>query len=209
MTERPAQLADLRGSTPPGAEAVALVLHGGGEHGHDSMSWLRGPVVRMRPFAKAIERRAHKRIAVVRLRNRHFGWNGAEQTPLTDARWALDEIRGRYAGRPIALIGHSMGGRVITHLAAEPDVTTVVGLAPWLTGSDPDFGRPGLRVLLMHGLDDRITDPRRTEALSRQLRAQGADVTWRPVEGEGHAMLRHPLTWHREVAEFVTDSLLR
>lgn len=172
------------------------------------MSWLKGPVVRMRPFAKAIERRADGRIAVVRLRNRHFGWNGDERTPLIDARWALDEIRGRYAGRPIALIGHSMGGRVITHLANEPDVTTVVGLAPWLTGSDPDFGQPGLRVLLMHGLDDRVTDPRRTEALSRRLRAQGADVTWRPVEGEGHAMLRHPLTWHREVAEFVTHSLL-
>jgi pimeloyl-ACP methyl ester carboxylesterase len=208
VTVPAAHLADLRGSTPAGAEGVALILHGGGEHGHTPMSWLKGPVVRMRPFASAIERRAGDRLAVVRLRNRHFGWNGAEQTPLTDARWALDEIRGRYAGRPIALIGHSMGGRVATHLAGEPDVTTVVALAPWVESGDPRLGRPGLRVLLMHGVNDETTDPRRTEALGEVLRRQGADVTWRPVEGDGHAMLRHPFTWHREVAEFVTDSLL-
>lgn len=199
---------DLRGTMPPGAEGVALVLHGGGESGYGPMPWWEGPVVRMRPFARAIERRAGGRLAVVRLKNRYFGWNGTEETPLVDARWALERIRDRCAGLPIALIGHSMGGRVVTHLAGERDVTTVVALAPWVEDGDPRLGRPGLRVLLMHGVDDRTTDPRRTEALGEVLRRQGADVTWRPVEGEGHPMLRHPRTWHREVAGFVTDSLL-
>lgn len=199
---------ELRGTMPSDAEGVALVLHGGGENGHGAMPWWQGPVVRMRPFAKAIERRAGDRLAVVRLKNRYLGWNGAEQTPVTDARWALDRIRERYAGVPIAIIGHSMGGRVVTHLAGEPAVTTVVGLAPWVEAGDPRLGRPGLKVLLMHGVNDQTTDPRRTEALGEVLRSQGADVTWRPVEADGHPMLGHPLTWHREVAEFVTDSLL-
>jgi len=198
---------DLRGSMPASPAGVALVLHGGGEKGFGPMPWWEGPVIRMKPFATAIERRAGDRIAVVRLKNRYFGWNGAEQTPLTDARWALDQIRARYPGLPIALIGHSMGGRVVTHLAADPDVRTIVGLAPWVEDGDPRLGRPGLRVLLMHGLNDRTTDPRRTQKLGEVLRGQGAEVTWRPVEGDGHPMLRHPLTWHREVAEFVTDSL--
>lgn len=195
---------ELKGTTPAAPQGVVLVLHGGGENGHEPVSWLKGPVLRMLPFAKSIEHRAGDRLAVLRLKNRFFGWNGDEQTPLLDARWALDEIRTRYAGLPITLIGHSMGGRVVTHLMAEPDVTTVVGLAPWREDGDPTLGRPGLRVLLMHGVDDRTTDPRRTKALAKDLGAQGADVTWRPVEGEGHAMLRHALTWHREVTDFVT-----
>ena len=199
---------DLKGSTPDAPEGVVLVLHGGGETGYGAVEWLGGPVLRMWPFAKAIERRAGDRLAVLRLKNRYFGWNGSDQTPLVDARWALDQIRERYAGLPIALVGHSMGGRVALHLAGEPDVTTVVGLAPWVAGGDPAHGRPGLDVLLMHGLDDRITDPRRTKAIAERLRAAGADVTWRPVEGDGHAMLRHALTWHRDVADFVTGSLL-
>ena len=200
---------DLKGSTPDAPEGVVLLLHGGGETGYGPVEWLTGPVLRMWPFAKSIERRAGDRLAVLRLKNRYFGWNGSDQTPLVDARWALDEIRERYAGLPVALVGHSMGGRVALHLAAEPEVRVVAGLAPWVNHGDPVHGRPGLDVLLMHGVDDRITDPRKTEAMGERLRAQGADVTWRPVEGEGHAMLRHALTWHREVTDFVTGSLLR
>lgn len=199
---------DLRGTMPENPDGVVLVLHGGGEKGFGPMPWWEGPVLRMKPFATAIERRAGDRLAVVRLKNRYFGWNGNEQTPLTDARWALDQVRARYAGLPIAMIGHSMGGRVVMHLAGEPDVTTVVGLAPWVEDDDPRPGRPGLRVLLMHGANDTTTDPRRTLALAEALRGQGVDVTWRQVEGDGHAMLRHAGTWHSEVADFVTSSLL-
>lgn len=199
---------DLRGTMPDEAEGVVLICHGGGERGYGPMPWWEGPVLRMRPFAKAIERRAGNRLAVVRLKNRYFGWNGAEQTPLLDVRWALEQIRERYAGLPLALVGQSMGGRVVLHLAGEPDVKAVAGLAPWIADGDPVLGRPGLDVLLMHGTDDRVTDPRRTERLAEQLRAQGADVTWRPVEGEIHSMLKHPRVWHREVADFVTGSLL-
>lgn len=199
---------ELKGSTPDSAEAVVLVLHGGGEAGYGPVEWLRGPVLRMWPFARAIERRADGRLAVLRLKNRYHGWNGADQTPLVDARWALAQIRQRYAGLPVALVGHSMGGRVALHLADAPEVSTVVGLAPWVVGGDPVHGRAGQRILLMHGAQDRVTDPRRSKALAERLGTAGADVTWRPVEGEGHAMLRHPLTWHREVADFLTRSLL-
>ncbi|KGN37202.1 alpha/beta hydrolase [Knoellia subterranea] len=199
---------DLRGTMPASPEGVALVIHGGGEKGYGPMPWWEGPVLRMWPFARAIERAAGDRLAVVRLKNRYHGWNGDEQTPLVDARWALERIRSRYAGLPLALIGHSMGGRVVTHLAGEPGVRAIAALAPWVEPGDPRPGRPGLDVLLMHGLLDRTTDPRRTQVLGEELRARGADVTWRPVEGEGHAMLRHAATWHREVADFVTTALL-
>lgn len=199
---------DLRGTMPESPEGVVLVLHGGGEKGFGPIPWWEGAVLRMKPFAMAIERGAGDRLAVVRLKNRYFGWNGTEQTPLADARWALDQVRARYPGLPVAMVGHSMGGRVVTHLAGETGVTTVVGLAPWVEEGDPRLGRPGLRVLLMHGANDTTTDPRRTLALAETLRDQGADVTWRLVEGDGHAMLRRARTWHSEVAGFVTSSLL-
>ena len=41
-------------------------------------------------------------------------------------------VRMAYPGVPIALVGHSMGGRVALHLAGEADVVVVAALAPWI-----------------------------------------------------------------------------
>ena len=99
-----------------------------------------------------------------------------------DARWALDVVRREQPGLPIALVGHSMGGRVALRLAGDDGVTALVGLAPWVHASDEPHGGPGLSALLLHGSLDRTTDPRATEQMAAQLRARGADATYRPVK---------------------------
>ncbi len=199
---------EMRGSRPSDARGVVLVLHGGGEHGRRPVTWRSSAVLRMWPFATAIERAGGGDLAVVRLKNSVVGWNGDDTSPVHDARWALDAVRGEYPHLPIALVGHSMGGRVALRLAGEDGVRVLVGLAPWVHESDEPRGGPGLTALLMHGTLDRTTDPRATEQMAALMRERGVDARYRPVPRSGHAMLIRAPLWHREAATFVSEALL-
>lgn len=201
--------AELRGHVPADPRGVVLLIHGGAETGTSRVRWSGLAALRMSPFALAITRRARRSgddLAVVRLKNRIRGWNGAAQDPLRDARWALDRIRRTLPGIPVVLVGHSMGGRVVLRLADEPDVAGVAALAPWVAG-DARPPRPGIPVLLVHGTKDRITDPRRTAALATRFAAAGADVRHVPIDGGDHPMVRQANTWHDLVADFVSEVL--
>ena len=199
--------AELRGQVPADAAGVVLVLHGGAETSRAPVAWWRLAVLRMAPFASTITRRAGDDLVVLRLKNRVRGWNGTRQDPVQDARWALDRIRRALPGVPVVVVGHSMGGRVALHLSAEPDVVGVAALAPWVE-SDVRQPRRGVAVLLMHGSDDHVTDPRRTEVLARRYADTGVDLRYVTVEGGTHTMLKHAALWHDTVADFVTDVLL-
>lgn len=199
--------AELRGHVPADPLGVVLVLHGGAETGTTPVTWSRLAVLRMQPFASTLTRRAGDHLVVLRLKNRVRGWNGGRQDPVKDARWALDRIRYVLPGLPVVVVGHSMGGRVALSLSAEPDVVGVAALAPWVE-SDVRQPRPGTAVLLAHGTDDRVTDPRRTEVLARRFAASGVDLRYAAVEGGTHTMLRHAVLWHDLVADFVIDVLL-
>ncbi len=199
--------AELRGHVPATPRGVVVVLHGGAEDSLRPVTWWRLPVLRMAPLASAITRRGGDDLAVLRLKYRVRGWNGRRQDPVVDARWALDRIRGVLPGAPVALVGHSMGGRVALRLVAQPGVAAVAALAPWIE-DDAAAPPPGTPVLLMHGTRDRMTDPRRTEVLARRYASDGADVTHVRVEGESHAMLHSATRWHDSVARFVTRALV-
>ena len=198
--------AELRGHVPAHPDGIALVLHGGAADSRTPMTWWRLPVLRMAPFATAIERRAGDRLAVVRLKNRVRGWNGTRQDPLQDARWALERIRHVLPGRPVVLVGHSMGGRVALQLSGEPGVVGVAALAPWVE-YDTRQPPPGVSVLLAHGSHDRITDPRRTDVLAKRYTHSGVDLRYVEVPRGTHSMLRSARVWHEAVADFVTDVL--
>jgi len=200
--------AELHGHVPDDPAAVVLLLHGGAEAGRMPVAWWRPPVLRMVPIALALARRAPQDLLVLRLKYRVRGWNGTRQDPVHDARWAMDRIRRILPGLPIVLVGHSMGGRVALHLAAEPQVAGVAALAPWVE-SDARRPRPGIPVLLMHGTRDQITDPRRTGILARRFADQGVEVRHVRVYGGDHAMLREAAMWHDTVTDFVTDVLRR
>ena len=199
--------AELRGHVPRDPRGVVLLLHGGAVSGRQRVRWSGVAVLRMMPFALALTRRAGDELAVLRLKYRVRGWNGADRDPVVDAAWALARIRDTWPGLPIALVGHSMGGRVALHLGTEPGVAAVVALAPWIEGATP---RPvvGTRVLLVHGTRDGITSPRRTATLAGRLRDNGIDVRHLEVQGGDHPMLRQAGLWHDTAADFVTDVLL-
>ncbi|WP_277501159.1 MULTISPECIES: dienelactone hydrolase family protein [unclassified Nocardioides] len=183
---------------------VALVLHGGGSRpGSPMVSPTQLSVLRMKPIALRVAHRA-KNVAVYRLLNSHRGWDPST-TPVHDARWAMDVTRDRWGDLPVALVGHSLGGRAALLAGSAPDVRCVVALNPWVLPSDVADLR-GRRVLVVHGSADRIAPIERARVVADRL-ARTTDVTFEVVEGAKHAMLRQGAQFEKRAAEFVAETL--
>ncbi|WP_433219923.1 alpha/beta hydrolase [Dactylosporangium sp. CS-047395] len=184
----------VRGPTAP--SVLVLLLPGG--RTRSTAPGGRGLAdLRMLPFAGAA---AGPGVGVWRLRYRYQGWNEPARHPVADARWALTEAARRHPGVPVLLIGHSMGGRVALHVATEPGVAGVCGLAPWIEPEDFQLPTDSLvPLVLAHGSRDRTTDP---VATARFAADHGARFVL--VPGENHTLLRHYRTWNRLVTDFVT-----
>jgi pimeloyl-ACP methyl ester carboxylesterase len=162
----------------------------------------------MVPFARELHREgARSGVAVWSLRYRVRGWNGAEASPVADARWALAEVRSRHGDVPVVLVGHSMGGRTALRVGDDPSVVGIVALAPWLPPDEPRVPLTGRRLLVVHGTLDRWTDPLASHAYVEQAAGQGVDAVWVPIEGQGHFMLRTRDRWRSLTSTFVRDGL--
>ena len=197
------RLVDVR--TPSAPAAVAIVLHGGASRGQRMMvSPTQLSVVRMVPIAKRRARAGHGRLGVVRLLNSYRGWD-TEHTPLDDVAWAIGQVQERWPAVPVALVGHSLGGRAALLSATHDAVRTVVALNPWVY---PDDGvpLPGRSVLVVHGDQDRIASPVRSRAVAERL-SRSADVEFRVVPGGKHAMLRHGREFETAASDFVVGHL--
>jgi pimeloyl-ACP methyl ester carboxylesterase len=185
-----------------------LVLPGGKVRSdRPSRSWQLANL-RMAFFAAALRRRLGPEIEVRRLRYRLRGWNSPRRDALRDAETVLDQARDRFEPDQIAVVGHSMGGRVAAHLAARGDVGTVVALAPWWIGNACDLIPMSTRLLVVHGTADTWTDPRASRAQVRDAQQRGLDAEWVGVDGAGHYMLLHWRQWHRLAGDFVAAKLV-
>nr|WP_246300924.1 alpha/beta fold hydrolase [Actinopolyspora biskrensis] len=186
-----------------------MVLHGGRSRSVEPVKPWRLAYLRTWWLALRIRRtaRAIPDVGVWLLRNRVRGWNEPTRDPLVDAHWALAEIRSRYPGTNVVLIGHSMGGRAALLLAAEPEVSGVCALAPWIAASDPWEHLENTVVLLAHGDRDRTTSATASKDYAHKAGLAGHDVRFRTLPGCGHAMLRHHRRWDNLVRDFVTGLL--
>jgi dienelactone hydrolase len=188
--------------------AVALVLHGGQETSTDRAHRLRPAYLRMLPFALDLRRAGRDAgLAVWLLRYRYRGWNAPDPDPVADARWALEKIRRAHPGVPVVLVGHSMGGRVALHAADDPAVTAVCALAPWTPAADPVGQLAGRTVLVAHGDQDRVTDPRLSYRYAERAKEVTDAVCRFEVRGDGHAMLRRGREWRLLVRRFTLGVL--
>ncbi len=186
---------------PTGPRLLVLVLHGGRARGEGPVRRSQLAYLRMVQFASRLAGACRgENVAVALLRYRRRGWNEPHQDPVLDTLWAIERLRARFPGVPVALVGHSMGGRVALRLAAEPDIRAVCALAPWIEPGEPMAQLAGRTILLVHGDRDRWTDA----AASRRF-AESAGVSWLSVPGSGHAMLRRSSRWVGLVLEFLAD----
>lgn len=197
---------------PRDPRVAVLVLHGGSADSTAPVGRWSLAALRLVPVARAVARGVPD-TAVYRLRNSVRGWNGDGSAVLGDARWALEQIAGRIPGRPVLVVGHSLGGRVAAHLAAESGragdslagpVVGAVGLAPWVKPDDPVTGLRGVPVAVVQGTRDRMIPTPTTEPWLARATAAGATVRRAVIDGGEHTMLRHYRRWHRLTTESVT-----
>lgn len=185
-------------------KAVALLLHGGKENSVDRTEGKQLAVLRMAPFARDLAAvGAEHGLAVWRLRFRYRGWNNAGEPPMEDLSWALRQLRQRHGGAPIVIVGHSMGGRVAIRAAGMADVVGILGLAPWLPASEPTEQLAGCKLLVVHGLRDRITSAQRAREFVDEVRPIADEATFIGLRGCGHSMLRRARLWNRLTRQFV------
>jgi alpha-beta hydrolase superfamily lysophospholipase len=192
--------------TPADPEGVVLVLHGGASRGEGAaVSPAQLSVLRMVPVARRVARAGSGRLAVHRLLNSHRGWDG-RTTPVMDVERALAELRRTTGALPVALVGHSLGGRAALLAGDQPPVRSIVALNPWVHPTDR-VDLTGRQVLVVHGSEDRVAPPDRSAAVAERL-ARTARVGYVSIPGGRHAMLRHGPAFERYAAEFVTATLL-
>ncbi|MGN6252126.1 MAG: alpha/beta hydrolase [Marmoricola sp.] len=183
------------------ARGVVLMLHGGADHGdravdERSASWRRTRWM----HATIGPRFAAEGYAAGLLRFGVRGWNaggGREPSPVPDARWALGRLQERYGALPVVLLGHSMGARTALHVAGDPRVVGLVGLAPWWPTGEPVEALEGVHVVAAHGRRDRITSARQTRALLGRAEPLAASTTFVDMGLLGHYMLTHVRRWNR------------
>lgn len=188
----------LRGGRK-GATCAVLILHGGRERSQLPTAPWQLSYIRMFDMYVGL-RKASRNCSVYLLRYRVRGWNpdGGVPDPVCDARWALDRIAHDHPGAPVALLGHSMGGRTAFAVADHPAVVGVCGLAPWLPAHEPVLRpRPEQRFVLAHGTADRMTSAPLSKEYAARLRAAGARTAHFELEGAKHAMLNEPALWRR------------
>lgn len=182
-----------------------LVLPGGKVRSERASRCWQLANLRMVFVVAALRRRLGPDVEVRRVQYRCRGWNSPRLDALHDAKIVLDDARRRYEPKEIAIVGHSMGGRVAAHLSAQGDVGTVVALAPWWIGQDGDLVPVGTRLLVVHGDADTWTDPRGSRDQTSRARLRGLDAHWLGLAGAGHYMVRRWSDWHRLVTDFVAD----
>jgi pimeloyl-ACP methyl ester carboxylesterase len=187
---------------------VVLVLHGGASRRREMrVSPAQLSVLRMVPVAARLAAGGHGRLAVLRLLNSARGWD-TRTTPVDDVRWALARVAERWGpDLPVALVGHSLGGRAALLAAADPQVRSVVAMAAWLYPEEALPGLPGRRVLFVHGDGDRVARPSHAAAAAARL-GRTADVAFLTVRGGSHAMLRHGAVFDGAAADWVRATLL-
>ena len=192
---------------PKRPDAVVVVLHGGASRGEQMMvSPTQLSVLRMVPVAKRIARAGRGRLATYRLLNSYRGWD-THHTPVSDARWAMQQVQEKYGDVPVCLVGHSLGGRAALLAGDHDNVASVVALNPWVYPTEGHLDLTGRRVLVVHGDDDRIARPTSSAAVARDL-ARTAEVGYVTVEGGKHAMLRRHGVFDGLAADFAVATLL-
>lgn len=175
--------------------ALILLLHGGKQHSRQPVDSHSASWRRMASLQRAITPRAHEAgVSTWLLRFEQRGWNvGA---PVADARRALDEVRRELGDLPVALLGHSMGGRAAVHVADDPSVAGVVALAPWWSPDDPVRTLAGKPVVAAHGRTDKITSYRMTAAFLERARGTASSAELVDMGRVGHYLLRRVEAWN-------------
>ncbi|MFI1168815.1 alpha/beta fold hydrolase [Streptomyces sp. NPDC020801] len=191
---------------PERARAAVLTLHGGRPDGFQAARPWHLASLRMRPVLRAAALSVSlEEVLLGHVRYRHRGWN--EGDPVQDAFRALGELDRLARDVPVVLVGHSMGGRAALRAAAHPRVRGVLALAPWLPPGEPTGHLGDVRVVVLHGDQDRVTSATASVEYVLRARRAGARAGAVLIRNGDHAMVRRSGLWHRSTAGVVAELL--
>ncbi|ASY34654.1 hypothetical protein STTU_4220 [Streptomyces sp. Tu6071] len=187
------RLGRLTGAGPEAVNAVALVLPSRTGRAGDGF----GTGATVRRLARALARRgASAGLATYTVRVP--GGGDPVESAERAARWAADESVRRHGDVPLALAGAGSGARAALRAAGHEAVTTVLALAPRLPEDDDPAAEPepvrhlaGRHVLLVHGTDDRRTDPELSFRLAERAKKANRDVCRFEAHTDGHSLRRY------------------
>jgi dienelactone hydrolase len=186
--------------------AVAVLLHGGAVKGDGEAGLLNLAALRVHPIQHLLARAgAPHGLATVFARYAARGWNGGARE--ADGVLTLRAIAERWPGRPIAMVGHSMGARVALRAAGEEGVAAVAALAPWTPPGEPVAQLAGRSVMLVHATADRTTSPLDSLAYAEQAVAVAPRTCRFEVADAEHKMLKRASLWHDLAIAFTLSSL--
>ncbi|MFG2310701.1 alpha/beta hydrolase [Streptomyces sp. NPDC048566] len=207
---RTARLGRALGPAPAAVGGVVLLLPGGEEDSVRRPSPLTA-TASVRALGRRLARAGRTDELVTHaVHYRVRGWNGGEAHPAGDASWAADEVVRRYGDVPVCLAGVGMGGRAALRAGGHPAVNSVLALAPWLPEDDvaappePVKHLAGRRVLIVHGTNDRRTDPELSFRLAARAKKANRDICRFEVHSDGHGLHQH----RQEVLALAEDFVL-
>lgn len=178
------------------ADSLVIVLHGGASReAEQQVSPAKLSVLRMIPVARRIARSGRSTSAIFRLLNSRRGWD-THHSPVMDAVWAMDVARERLGDVPVALVGHSLGGRAALLAGDAAPIRAVVALNPWVYPQD-DVDLRGRRVLVVHGQDDHVASPGALGPGGEPSRRAGR----RPLCRDRRRPSRHAAPWEEVRAD--------
>ncbi|MFI2430552.1 alpha/beta hydrolase family protein [Streptomyces sp. NPDC018693] len=194
---RTARLGRAIGPEPTAVSGAVLLLPGGEESSTRRPSPLWGTASVRALGRRLAQAGRHEGLAVHAVHYRYRGWNGSEAGPAVDATWGTDEIVRRYGDVPVCLVGVDMGGRAALRAGGHESVNSVLAIAPWLPEEDvaappePVKQLVGRRVLMVHGTNDRRTDPELSFRLAARAKKANRDVCRFEVHSDGHGLRQH------------------
>ena len=89
-----------------------------------------------------------------------------------------------------------MGARAAVHVADDPSVVGVVGLAPWWPEGEPVDALRGKRLHAAHGRTDRITSYKLSRAYVDRAAEVADTADLRDMGRVGHYMFRRIPAWN-------------
>jgi len=107
--------------------AVIALVHGFGEHSGRYVEWAQW-FCEQEIALCAIDLRGHGQTPGKR------GYTGSYELIMDDINQLIETVRAQFSGIPIILYGHSMGGNLVLHYAANklPNFDLLVASSPWL-----------------------------------------------------------------------------
>ncbi|WP_155054042.1 alpha/beta hydrolase [Streptomyces blattellae] len=194
---RTARLGRTFGPVPGAVSGAVLLLPGG-----DEVSDRRPSPVLAAASVRALGRRLARAgrtegLVTHVVHYRYRGWNGSEAHLARDASWAASEVVRRYGDVPVCLVGVDMGGRAALRAAGHDAVNSVLALAPWLPEEDvaappePVKQLAGRRVLIVHGTNDRRTDPELSFRLAERAKKSNRNVCRFEVHSDRHGLQQY------------------